>query len=163
MRRRTGGSLLLQAALERLRPPQVSIVLLDTGPLVAFLNRRDEFHEWAKEELSRIIPPLLTCDAVVAEACYLLRGMKRGSQAVIEMIERGQIRSPFRVEDESVRIRKLLEKYFELPMDLADACLVRMSEQYSRASVFTLDSDFRVYRRHGRQTIPLITPNPAPG
>ena len=137
----------------------MSAVLLDTGPLVAFLNRRDAFHEWAKEQLADIAPPLLTCDAVVAEACYLLRDLRGGSAAVMRMIERKQVVSSFRVQDESASIRKLLEKYAGVPMDLADACLVRMSEQYSQPRLLTLDGDFRVYRRHGRQTIPLVIPD----
>jgi len=138
----------------------MSVVLLDTGPLVAFLNRRDDFHEWAKEQLDNVAPPLLTCEAVIAEACYLLRSLPGGGAAVLRMIERKQIASPFRVEDEAAGIRKLLEKYAILPMDLADACLVRMSEQYAHPCVLTLNGDFRVYRRHGRQTIPLIVPEP---
>jgi predicted nucleic acid-binding protein len=139
----------------------MSVVLLDTGPLVAFLNRRDDFHEWSKEQLDDVAPPLLTCEAVIAEACYLLRDLPRGSAAVMQMIEREQITNPFRLEDEVSSIRTLLERYASVPMDLADACLVRMSEQYSRPRLLTLDSDFRVYRRHGRQTIPLIIPEPA--
>lgn len=138
----------------------MSVVLLDTGPLVAFLNRRDDFHEWVKEQLDDVAPPLLTCEAVIAEACYLLRDLPGGGAAVLRMIEREQIASPFRVEGEAASIRKLLEKYASLPMDLADACLVRMSEQYSHPRLFTLDGDFRVYRRHGRQSIPLIIPEP---
>lgn len=140
----------------------MSVVLLDTGPLVAFLNRRDDFHEWAKEQLDLVAPPLLTCDAVLAEACYLLRDLPGGNVAVMQMIERRQIVSPFRIEGEAASIQKLLEKYGGLPMDLADACLVRMSEQYSHPRLLTLDGDFHVYRRHGRQTIPLIIPDPAP-
>ena len=136
----------------------MSRVLLDTGPLVAFLNRRDEFHEWAKKQLDDVPPPLLTCDAVIAESCYLLRDLSGGGAAVMQMMERGQIESPFRVGDEAASIRKLLDKYAALPMDLADACLVRMTEQYSNPRVLTLDGDFRVYRRHGRQAISLIIP-----
>lgn len=136
----------------------MSVVLLDTGPLVAFLNRRDDFHQWAQERFDEVAPPLLTCEAVIAEACYLLRSLPGGSAAVLRMIEREQIVSRFRLEDEAASVRKLLEKYANLPMDLADACLVRMSEQYSHPRLLTLDGDFRLYRRHGRQTIPLIIP-----
>ncbi len=137
----------------------MSAVLLDTGPLVAFLNRRDEFHPWAVEQLDHLAPPLLTCDAVLAEACYLLRDLAGGTAAVMQMIERGQIESRFRVQDEAPSIRKLLEKYADRSMDLADACLVRMSEQVSRCRLLTLDRDFRIYRRHGRQAIPLLIPD----
>ncbi len=133
-------------------------VLLDTGPLVAFLNRGDQFHRWAADQFAEVSPPLLTCDAVIAESCYLLRRFPRGIQAVMRMIELKQILSPFRIEDEALSVGRLLERYAELPMDFADACLVRMTEQYSGASVLTLDSDFHVYRRHGRRTIPLVIP-----
>jgi predicted nucleic acid-binding protein len=137
----------------------MNVVLADTGPLVAFLNRADDFHEWAKQQLAQITPPLLTCDAVIAEACWLLRDLPQGKSAVMQMIERKQLLLPLRLEDEAVSIRRLMEKYSRLPMDLADACLVRMSEQHSDCRVLTLDGDFRIYRRHGRQMIPLLIPD----
>lgn len=134
-------------------------VLIDTGPLVAFLNRRDRYHQWATEQMDRLRPPLLTCEAVLSEACFLLRAMRGGSKAVLELLERHLVQVPFRLSDEIVRIKLLLTRYANVPMSLADSCLVRMSEQYTGSIVLTCDSDFRLYRKHGRQVITAIMPD----
>jgi len=135
-----------------------SHVLLDTGPLVAVINRGDRFHEWARTRFGQIAPPLLTCEAVLAEACYLLRAHPGGSEAVLEFVQRGLVKTAFRLEEQAGPVRKLISKYATVPMSLADACLVRLSEVESQGVILTLDSDFHIYRRHGRQTIPLIAP-----
>ena len=134
-------------------------VLLDTGPLVAFLNRRDRFHEWATGVLDSVDAPLLTCEAVLSEACFLLRHAGGGREAVMKLVERGLVTPSFRVSDEAGMIRRLLAKFANVPMSLADACLVRMSEQLADVAVLTLDRDFRLYRRHGRQVIPTLMPD----
>ena len=133
-------------------------VLLDTGPLVASINRRDRFHEWAKSQLAEIEPPLLTCEAVLAESCFLLQHLSGGSRTVAELVNRKIVEIPFRVEAHAESLARLLDKYSNVPMSLADACLVRMSELYENIAVLTLDSDFKLYRRHGRQTIPTLMP-----
>ncbi len=135
-----------------------SRVLLDTGPLVASVNRRDRYHEWVKTQLAHAAPPLLTCEAVLAESSFLLRHCSGGSVAVLELVRRGAIEVGFRVEDHVDSVIKLMAKYTNVPMSLADACLVRMSELHADAEVMTVDSDFRVYRRHGRRTIPVLAP-----
>lgn len=132
-------------------------VLLDTGPLVAFLNRSDRFHDWARMRFGDLTPPLLTCEAVLAEACFLLRRCPGGSAAVMEFLKRGLLVMGMHIEDQVEPIHRLMSKYATVPMSLADACMVRMTEIEPRGTVFTLDSDFRIYKRHGRQTIPLIT------
>jgi uncharacterized protein len=134
-------------------------VLLDTGPLVAFLNRRDRYHEWALAQWSGAKPPFLTCEAVLAEACFLLRRSLGGSQAVMQLLARGIVSAPFRLEEEPSAIAKLLFRYASVPMSLADACLVRMAERYPSGIVMTLDRDFRIYRKHGRQVIPVKMPD----
>lgn len=134
-------------------------VLLDTGPLVACINRRDRFHEWARLWLDKIAPPLLTCEPVLAEACFLLQACPGGSKAILEWLHRGVLEVTFKVEQQVLPVAKLMTKYADVPMSLADACLVRMSELTSEARIMTLDSDFHVYRRHGRQVIPLIIPD----
>ncbi len=134
------------------------VILIDTGPLVAFLNRRDHHHNWATSHLAMMQPPLLTCEAVFSEACFLLRQEKNGAVNLLELIERKLLTLPFRFEDEFQAIQALMTKYKNRPMSFADACLVRMSEQYAASVVFTLDSDFGVYRKHGRQAIPMISP-----
>jgi uncharacterized protein len=133
-------------------------VILDTGPLVAFINRRDRFHEWAKTEWNTIEPPLLTCEAVLAEACFLLQNVYAGKEAVISQLNTGVVHVPFRLNEEFIRIGELLIRYQSVPMSLADACLVRMSEQYSGSSVLTMDSDFLIYRKNRNEVIPVIMP-----
>lgn len=133
-------------------------VIVDTGPLVALLNRRDRYHDWAAEQWSRVVPPLMTCEAVIAEACYLVRGFAGGQTTVLRLIERGAVDTSFRLMDETSTVSRLLTKYRDVPMSLADGCLVRMAEQHAGSSVLTMDSDFAVYRKNGRQLIPLVIP-----
>ncbi|MGD8210210.1 MAG: PIN domain-containing protein [Desulfobacterales bacterium] len=133
-------------------------VLIDTGPLVAFLNRRDRFHDWAAAQWNQIAAPMLTCEAVVSESCFLLSGIKSGSDRVMQLIQRKILKISFHLEEHIDPVKKLLLKYQSVPMSLADACMVRMSELHSNSSVFTLDSDFNLYRKNGRQVIPSIMP-----
>lgn len=132
--------------------------MLDTGPLVAFLNRQDKYHTWAMAQWGQIAPPMLTCEAVLSEACFLLAQTELGNEPVLRLLQRGVLALPFRLEDQVQAITRLLEKYRSVPISLADACLVRMSELYPPGQVFTIDNDFSVYRRHGRQVIPVIVP-----
>jgi len=134
-------------------------VLLDTGPLVAFLNARDHFHSWARLRLAEVDPPALTCEAVIAEACHLLRGTDGGPEAVLGLLDRGVLTIPFRLEDEVEPLRRLLARYRDLPVSLADACLVRLAELEQNPLVLTLDSDFTVYRFRGREPIPALLPD----
>jgi uncharacterized protein len=133
-------------------------VLVDTGPIVAFLNSRDRYHEWSKENFAEIEAPVLSCEAVLSEACFLLRNARGGSEAVLKLVDRGLLRLPFHLEAETGPIRRLLSRYSNVPMSLADACLVRMSEQISDSVLLTLDRDFKVYRKHGRNVIPTRMP-----
>lgn len=133
-------------------------ILVDTGPLVASINRRDRFHEWAKAQLGHMEPPLFTCEAVLAEACFLLRHPPGGSRAVLEFVARRVLEIPFRVEEHARSLASVLEKYADVPMSIADACLVRMSELREDSVVWTLDTHFRLYRRHGRNVIATLMP-----
>jgi predicted nucleic acid-binding protein len=132
--------------------------IVDTGPLVAFLNRRERHHAWVRDRLRETPAPLLTCEAVLAETSYLLRRVEGGVSALMALLARGAVRVAFRLDDEHEQIARLLVKYEEVPMSLADACLVRMSELHPRAEVLTLDADFKVYRRAGRQVVPVAMP-----
>ena len=134
-------------------------VILDTGPLIAFLNKNDAYHNWAITQFSRMIPPFISCEAVLSEACFLLRNFTNGSKYVIELVERELIVLPFDLESESNAIKQLLDKYKNIPMSLADGCLVRLSEQISDSVICTIDSDFKIYRKNKRAIIPLIIPN----
>jgi uncharacterized protein len=133
-------------------------VLLDTGPLVAFLSAADAHHSWVREQWEQLSPPLLTCEAVITEAAFLLQRQRKSRAALFELIRRGVVRLDFALEDELSAVAALIERYANVPMSLADACLVRMSELWADSHVFTLDDDFRLYRRHGRKVIPLVAP-----
>jgi predicted nucleic acid-binding protein len=134
-------------------------VLVDTGPIVAFLNSRDRYHEWSKETFAGIESPVLSCEAVLSEACFLLRNAQGGGEAVLKLVDRGLVRLPFHLDAETGPIRRLLSRYSNVPMSLADACLVRMSEQVLDSVLLTLDRDFKVYRKHGRNVIPTRMPD----
>ena len=131
-------------------------VILDTGPLVALIDARDRDHEWAIIQWGDIEPPLLTCESVISEACFLLSRIDVTSQTVFDMLSRKAIRLSFHLDENASQISALLRKYSDVPMSVADACLVRMSEQSPNSAILTLDRDFKIYRRHSRQVIPLI-------
>jgi len=133
-------------------------VIVDTGPIVALLNARDEFHEWTRDAMDTMQPPMLTCEAVVTEASYLVRKLRGGPEAVLDLVTRGVLEIAFRLDAELLALRTLTTRYASVPMSLADACLVRMAEMRPRATVLTLDADFRVYRRSGRLAIPVLMP-----
>jgi uncharacterized protein len=129
--------------------------IADTGFLVAFANRRDTHHAWAVSLAARVTEPLLTCDAVLAEAAFHL-----GTTGLImRLIEDGLVRPAFLVAEHVSRLRELGARYVDRSPDLADLCLIRMSELHPKHPVITTDvRDFRVYRRHRRERIPLIVP-----
>jgi uncharacterized protein len=132
--------------------------LLDTGPLVALLNRRDPNHEWAKSLVAGRRPPALTCEAVLSEACFLLRAFPGGADAVMGLVEKGLLHASFRIADEAAVLRRLMARYANVPMSLADACLVRMSELHPQTPIATFDEDFTIYRRSGRRVVPTLMP-----
>ena len=134
-------------------------VLLDTGPLVAAINHRDNYHQWAIATWDHLTRPLITCEAVITEACFLLQDTYPGSDAVLTLMNRGILNIPFHLEEESIAIKTLMNRYQSVPMSLADACLVRMAESYKNSFVMTLDSDFQIYRMNRNQTIPLMMPD----
>ena len=134
-------------------------VLLDTGPLVAYLDRRDGYHEWVLTQFHQIRPPQLTCESVLSESLFLLARVPDADRGIMELLTRGVLAVPFRLDEELVAVFGLLARYREVPMSLADACLVRMAELHSSGVVLTTDSDFRVYRKNRRQIIPTIMPD----
>lgn len=136
----------------------IARALTDTGPLVAFLDRRDRYHGWAVAQWAQIAPPLITCEAVLAEACFLVRNVSGGGAAVLDLLTRGVLRIDFDLNEGAEAVGKLLRRYASVPMSLADACLVRMAELHPGSRVLTVDSDFRLYRTHGRHVIPTVMP-----
>jgi predicted nucleic acid-binding protein len=123
-------------------------VLLDTSVIVALLVRSERQHATVVEVVSQLDAPLLTCEAVIAEACYLVRDLPGASDAILENVARRVFAVPFRLEQEATAIGGLMKKYRSVPMDLADACLVRLAEIVGTGRILTLDSDFDVYRWH---------------
>jgi predicted nucleic acid-binding protein len=134
-------------------------VLLDTGPLVSFLASGLSHHLWVVEQWKRLGSPLLTCEPVLTEAAFLLTREGRDADAVFELLERGVIRIALSVQEERADLRALMHRYRSRPMSLADACLVRLAEIHNSAEILTLDSDFRIYRRHGNKVIPVRMPD----
>ena len=136
----------------------MSLWLADTGPLVAVLAANDGMHPWAVEQLKHAPATLVTCEAVVTEALFLIRRAGFDPDKMFELLASGFLRTDFSFGPEHAAIRKLMHRYASLPMSFADACLVRMTEKHPGSAVWTVDRDFHVYRQHGRQTIPLISP-----
>lgn len=133
-------------------------VLLDTGPLVAFLARDDQHHSWAVDAWSALHDPLLTCESVLSEAVFILNSEGIGPEPLAQLLSRGIIRVPFIFNTNQSDLLHLLRKYADQPISLADACLVRMAEEFENSRVFTTDRDFLIYKRNGRHLIPLLAP-----
>jgi predicted nucleic acid-binding protein len=134
-------------------------VLLDAGPLVAYFDQREARHIWARETMARLHPPLLTCEAVLTEACHLLH--KRVPTAISRLeswFARDLIQLAFNLEENWPRVFGLMQTYADLPMSLADACLVTMIENGTGDRIFTLDQHFRIYRHSGRRVLPVLMP-----
>lgn len=129
--------------------------IADTGFLVAFANRQDRHHDWATSVAAGVTEPLLTCEAVLAETAFHLQS----AQIAFAMLGSGLIELAFACEDHLAQLAALADRYAERKPDLADLCLIRMSELHPRHSVVTIDRrDFRIYRRNKRESIPLVCP-----
>ena len=138
-------------------------VILDSGPLIALLNSRDLHHHWARAQWDTIEPPLLTCEPVVAEACLLARRLGDGAEEkVLEFVRRGAVDLSFSLADEMEAVHESVTKHHDVPMSLAHACLVRMSELHPASAVFTLNRAFATYRRSRGRRIPLLYPGVSP-
>jgi uncharacterized protein len=135
----------------------MSTWLIDTGPLVALVVANDHRHAWAVEQLKRSPTSVLTCDAVISEALYLLKRERHDPDTLFALIEAGFLRSSFDLAAEHSAIRRLMRRYADLPTSFADACLVRMAELHPGSLIWTLDANFRVYRRNGRHSLSLVT------
>ena len=133
-------------------------LLIDTGPLVAYLDRRDHYHQWSLSQFSRLPAPYKTCEAVCVEAAHLLSRTGLDPTVLLELIQLGVLEIDFAMKTHVERIRTLMKKYRDRPMSLADACLVRMAELHPGSTVLTLDADFHIYRKHKRDPIPVIMP-----
>ncbi|HAO77861.1 MAG TPA: pilus assembly protein [Verrucomicrobia subdivision 3 bacterium] len=132
--------------------------LTDSGPLVALLDRSERHHQWAREQFDHVRGPILTCEGVIAETAYLINSAGIPPWSVLELVEREVITIRFDLELSLDRVLSLMRKYADTPMDFVDACLVSMTESKRDCQLLTMDSDFHVYRRFERQTIPLLAP-----
>ncbi len=135
--------------------------IVDTSPLVALLDKTDNYHTWAAGEVEHLTPPMLVCEPVLSEALFLLAQTPKAQTELLLLLEKGVLRLAFHLDEHVNEVLALLRKYQDRPMSLADACLVRMAELYERYHIFTLDSDFKIYRRHGREPLNLICPEKA--
>jgi uncharacterized protein len=132
--------------------------IVDTGPLVGLLDEAEKYHRWVADRVRRLDPPLLVCEPVLTESMYLLAPIRGAQQLLFGLLETGAVKLAFHVEEHVPELRKLHQKYSDTPMSFADACIVRMAEIHDRHAVFTLDSDFSVYRKNGRSPLTLIHP-----
>ena len=136
-----------------------SNILLDTGPLVAIVNRREAFHQWVTQTTTNFSSPFFTCEAVITEACFLLQNIYGGEDAIMGLVKSKKIIIPFQFSEEVDAIRELMQRYRSVPMSFADACVVRMSKLIGGSSIFTIDSDFYIYRKNRKEMIDLIIPD----
>ena len=135
------------------------MLLLDTGPWVALHCSDERHHGWAKTQFAQHAGPFLSREAVVTETCFLLARGGFDPAKALALLERGVVRIGMSLSEEASAVRKLFERYDNVPASLADASLIRLSELYEGSRVLTLDSDFHIYRRHGRKSIPLLRPD----
>ena len=133
-------------------------LLTDSGPIIAMLDSSDQHHGWAVEQFSHLTGALVTCEGAITEATHLLLDAGVKPWGVLELLERQIITIQFDLESNVDRVLSLMKKYADTPMDFVDACLVVMTEAKRDCRLITLDSDFRIYRRFERQSIPLIMP-----
>jgi predicted nucleic acid-binding protein len=128
--------------------------IADTGLLVALAREKDQYHDWAIEIAAQITWPALTCEAVLAETAFHLQS----SEQVLAMVKENIVSIAFDCSSHLQYLEALAARYANRHPDLADLCLIRMSELYPRHTVLTIDDDFRVYRRNKREAIPLLSP-----
>jgi predicted nucleic acid-binding protein len=131
-------------------------VIVDASFLVTLLSRRETNHRWADGQARQYPPPWKTCEAAISETLYLLG--PDGASAFVALLRRGAIVASFRFDESAEAVLNLMQKYSDVPMSFADACLVRMTETMADPLLLTTDSDFRIYRRHSRQTVPCMMP-----
>lgn len=134
-------------------------ILLDTSVIVGWLDRHDRNHAQCAAVLDRIRPPLVTCEAVIVESCYLLQSIRGANERLLENVANGTFQIRFRLAESASQVREILLKYRDTPADFADACLIQMANELDSGDILTLDRDFRHYRwkrtRHFHLLIPL--------
>lgn len=133
-------------------------ILIDTGPIVAFLNKNDQYHSFVKKNMSLLRAPFYSCEAVITESFFLMSRIPTGVDKLIELLEMQYILiQPVYSENQS-SVHHLIQSYSNIPMSMADACLVQMMDQKKDSSIFTLDSDFQIYRSLKGERLQVIAP-----
>ena len=130
-------------------------IIADTAAIVGFLSETDQWRESALGFFMDLPKPFFTCEAVITESCFLLQGSSNGEKQVLDLIADNILKIDFSISTVVAKVNLLMQKYKSVPMSLADACLVRMTEIFD-GPIFTFDSDFEIYRKHGRERIPVI-------
>ena len=130
--------------------------IADSSALVAFISRDDQHHDWIAAQAASLPSPWLTCEAGLTEAFHLVGD--KGVPRLKDLLRRGAVVLAFDLGDELEPVLTLMDKYADVPMSLADACLVRMTETLPDPVVLTTDADFKIYRRHSRQVVPCLLP-----
>jgi uncharacterized protein len=133
-------------------------VIIDAGPLVAFLVKEETHHRWVTEQFQNLRAPFLTCESVLTEAFFLVRKLPHGTARFFTLLNSGLLDVEFSMISECAALEKLVHRFANVPMSLADACLVRLATLHPQTVVFTLDQDFRIYHRDARKSIPVLMP-----
>jgi len=135
-------------------------VVVDTGPIVALLDADEARHDWARARFEDLRAPLLTCEAVLSEAAFLLRRAGADPSLPVRLVRRGvfEVVNVLDTDADADALARLMRRYADVPMSFADACLVRIVERTRGGSVMTLDAGFRIYRQARRRIIPLLAP-----
>lgn len=135
-------------------------VLLDTGVIVALLDRSERFHASCVEAIAELGQPLITCEAVIAESCYLLRTLKGAAEAIIQNVAAGVFQIPLPLRQTADEVGRILHKYRDREIDLADACLIQLAGHFETGNILTLDRDFTIYRWGRNRPFELLVPLP---
>jgi predicted nucleic acid-binding protein len=136
----------------------MSPVLVDTSAIVGWLDRRDKNHPKCAAALAGLRPPLVTCEAVIVESCYLLQPLYGATERLLENVANGIFQIPFRLSECATQVRAILHKYRDTPADFADACLIHMADELGTGNILTLDSDFKHYRWRRNRAFNLLVP-----
>lgn len=134
------------------------VIIVDSGPLVAHYCVDEQTHGWVRAQMAKLHAPLITCEAVLTETCFLLAREGVSPIRIVQAIQSGFLKVDFEISNEAAALETLMARYADTPMSLADACLVRLSELHKDCRVFTLDRHFERYRRYGRSVIPRLSP-----
>jgi predicted nucleic acid-binding protein len=130
--------------------------IADAGLLIGFLDRLDAHHKWASRIFERESPPFHTAEPILAEVAAVLGT----ADEVLRMVETGDLVLSLELAEEASAVRSLVLKYKDRPMDLGDACCVRLAELLPGSVVYTVDkADFTIYRKNGRQPVPCLFPD----